>query len=235
MSLTSKLAITGLALGAFAALPASAGILLTSGAPIGTLYNTGVDATGAPQPNNSAELHYTLTSSPDTIKGVRVATSANGFPIGPWLGDDATSAWIGPIGSSDLTGSSGTYTYHTTFSLAGFDPSTASISGDWATDDNGMDILLNGHSLGITAGGFGAFTPFTIAASNSFFVNGVNSLDFVVYNSGGPTGLRTELSGTASVAAVPESATWAMMLAGFGIVGFGMRTRKRKAPRVTYA
>jgi hypothetical protein len=36
------------------------------------------------------------------------------------------------------------------------------------------------------------------------------------------------------ISAVPEAATWAMMLAGFGIAGVGLRRRKR-TPRPTYA
>lgn len=39
-----------------------------------------------------------------------------------------------------------------------------------------------------------------------------------------------------SVAAVPEPATWAMMLLGFGMAGAGLRSRrKQQAVRVTYA
>jgi hypothetical protein len=34
-------------------------------------------------------------------------------------------------------------------------------------------------------------------------------------------------------AAVPEPATWGLMLAGFGLVGAGLRSRRRQA--VTYA
>ncbi|MBX9665318.1 MAG: FxDxF family PEP-CTERM protein [Novosphingobium sp.] len=37
------------------------------------------------------------------------------------------------------------------------------------------------------------------------------------------------------VSAVPEPATWAMMLAGFGMIGFGLRSRRKQAVRVTYA
>ena len=36
-------------------------------------------------------------------------------------------------------------------------------------------------------------------------------------------------------AAVPEPATWAMMLAGFGLIGSGMRRRNAVMARVTYA
>jgi hypothetical protein len=35
--------------------------------------------------------------------------------------------------------------------------------------------------------------------------------------------------------AVPEPATWAMMIVGFGIVGFGLRTRRKQTVRVAYA
>ena len=34
---------------------------------------------------------------------------------------------------------------------------------------------------------------------------------------------------------VPEPATWAMMLMGFGLVGFGLRNRRKQSVRVTYA
>lgn len=37
------------------------------------------------------------------------------------------------------------------------------------------------------------------------------------------------------VAAVPEPATWAMMLAGFGMIGFSLRRRRKQAVRVSYA
>jgi hypothetical protein len=46
------------------------------------------------------------------------------------------------------------------------------------------------------------------------------------------------LSGTvtaASAAAVPEPATWAMMLLGFGAIGVGMRSRTRQAVRLKLA
>jgi len=44
-----------------------------------------------------------------------------------------------------------------------------------------------------------------------------------------------DLSFTANVSAVPEPTTWAMMIAGFGLVGVGLRTRKRNGVRITYA
>lgn len=44
------------------------------------------------------------------------------------------------------------------------------------------------------------------------------------------------LSGSYTIGtAVPEPATWAMMLVGFGMIGFGLRSRRRQSVRVTYA
>lgn len=44
-----------------------------------------------------------------------------------------------------------------------------------------------------------------------------------------------QLSFTAVDSAVPEPATWAMMLAGFGMVGMGLRSRGKVRTAVTYA
>ena len=41
--------------------------------------------------------------------------------------------------------------------------------------------------------------------------------------------------GNLNIEAVPEPATWAMMLLGFGVIGFGMRRRQSTRTRVTYA
>jgi hypothetical protein len=190
------------------------------GSAISGLFNTGVDATGTPVSNNAPEQHYTLVSVPAGTNSVRVATAANGFPIGPWLGDDALSAWIGPASDGALDGPVGTYDYRTTFDLTGFNPATASITGQWSMDNGGVNILINGVAINPVSSDFTSWRSFSV---NSDFVAGINTLDFVINNEGGPTGVRVEMSGSASDA--PEPAPIVLLGGGLSVLGL-LRFRK---------
>ncbi|HEX5177546.1 MAG TPA: PEP-CTERM sorting domain-containing protein, partial [Chthoniobacteraceae bacterium] len=87
---------------------------------------------------------------------------------------------------------------------AGVDVSQAYIAGVWASDNNGIDIVLNGQSAGYpNALGFAAFSPQWVVARG--FVPGTNTLDFIVNEAtgsagaGGYSGVRVEMTGAAPV------------------------------------
>jgi hypothetical protein len=212
---------------------------------ITSLYNTGVDGSGNilntnPQP--IFDSHYTLVSAPAGQQtgpaSAELWDSSNGFPVGPWLADDALSTWIVPYphtndGSGYISNAVGLYDFQTSCDLTGFDPSTASIVGRWSTDNQGLSIYLNGTQVvGSNIGQFAQWTNFVIPAS-ALFNAGVNTLDFVVNNDSGgfgnPAGLRVELTGNA-VAAVPEASTFAIWSL-LGVVGLSVGSRRRSRTR----
>ena len=63
------------------------------------------------------------------------------------------------------------------------------------------------------------------------FDAGVNADTFGI-NPGSISGVSLYSTG---LAGVPEPATWAMMIFGFGLIGGALRSRKAQATRVTYA
>ncbi len=191
-----------------------------------TLYNTGVDAAGVATTGNGADLHWTLAGGP-----AYTGATNNTFPIGPWISEDATSRWVTPTdNAATLTDAAdNTYTFTETFSLAGYDAATAAFTGRYAADNAVDSITLNGVALASSPGGFSSWTSFD--STGGTFNAGDNTLTFVVRNfaNGGgpnPAGLLVQVTGTADLAgAVPEASTWALMIAGFGMVGFAMRRR----------
>ena len=178
--------------------------------PISDLYNTGVDNSGTPLANNTlGDPHYSLVAVPNgSTSTILIRTSAGGYPIspsGPYIGDDSLSTWIGPANDYDMSGPNGSYEYQTTFTLSN-DPASASINGQFSSDNEFLNISLNGVLLGISNGDSGNFqywTSFSIG-SGSPFVSGINILDFYVNNDGGPTALRVEMTGSQSPS-VPDS------------------------------
>jgi hypothetical protein len=171
--------------------------------------------------------HYTLTAVPSGTTEIRVRTSIGGYPISPWSGDNSLSAWIGPNNDGQVDGDIGTYLYRTTFDLTGLNPLTASLTISWSTDNDGLDVLLNNASTGQTTAFEQFSSGFSTFTLNSGFVAGLNTLDFKINNGGGPTGLRTEIAGTADTnSPVPEPISFVLLGVGLGTIGL---FRRRKA------
>jgi hypothetical protein len=121
------------------------------------------------------------------------------------------------------------------FSLAGFDSLNATLSGQ-ALFDNFGEIFLNGNQIGGSITGFTSLAPF--GTNGNFFNAGLNMLDFVLNNTGGPqafqvAGLTVTADALPGVGGIPEPASWAMLIMGFGLVGASMRRRASIGARVS--
>ncbi len=191
-----------------AALRTALGLLLALGAAATTLantvtdlYNTGVSnavpasaavkivPTGAAT-NSTTELHYTKVGGSGPIY-------IAGSPVGVWILGAGTpnSNWISEDGYTGATPGNGFYTrrYRTTFTLpASVNLASVVIKGDYTVDNYVDFFVVNGHLIpNTTIVGYNTFQPFALpSGQNNFFCAGVNTIDFIWRNVGGPGGLN---------------------------------------------
>ena len=98
-----------------------------------------------------------------------------------------------------------------------------------AAASNGIDVLVNGVSIFNITGDGGVGTNW-MQQTVTFGVNATSTLSFAAIGTSDSLGGYLDDIG---LTGVPEPASWAMMIAGFGLVGSAMRRRTRMA--VTYA
>lgn len=135
------------------------------------------------------------------------------------------------LDSNPTPDSSQTFIGSDQFSFSNVAGTFGGVAGTASTISFGNGIF---SSLSITAPnlGFTQFnspTLFTGSPATPTFLTGSFTLVNPFFGNG-----RLTISPVA-VAAVPEPATWAMMLVGFGGIGFAMRRRSKVRTTVSYA
>ncbi len=168
--------------------------------PISSLRNTGIDAGGSPQAPGAVSSIWTLPVNADSASA-DAFVGLEQFPIGTWMNNSAVSKWIGPRADLGGTIADGDYVYRTTFNLANRDTNTVLIIGQWASDNTGTAVTVNGTAVNVPQSpSFTAWTSFTITSTNATFLPGQNTIEFSVNNTppAGPTGLRVEFTKTSA-------------------------------------
>ncbi len=158
------------------------------------LFSTGVGDSGQVLGDGASDPHYTLVSGASADAAAAQVTN-NVWPIGhAWLANSAASRWLSPRADQSGSSAPGFYTYRTTFTVS--DGSQGIwLSGRVSCDDALVAVRLNGAAVSWTAGNpnYGYWTDFSL---HEGFVEGANTLEFVVRNGGSsdnPTGFRVEL------------------------------------------
>jgi hypothetical protein len=169
------------------------------------------------------QTNFSATNLPVSLTFAAGATSTTvsigGYQIPSWMSvDDIFLVLTGNSPATNLLGTSFAFT-----------AAPAGCSFAWVGPPGayGTEGLRYG---GVCAGSYDIFSQTISTAIGSsytlgFLVSNPNVGD--TPNNVVPSGLRVTAS-DAVVAGVPEPATWAMMLMGFGAIGIAMRFRRRR-------
>jgi hypothetical protein len=131
----------------------------------------------------------------------------------------------GTFGNNNVAGGSFDNTFHFTVASDGIAGATiTSIRVSKKTNIDFSSVTLNGVELTTLSSGVFEARYLTLPV-----IGGEQTI-----NVKGTSGGNASYAGTLAFAAVPEPATWAMMVGGFGLVGGAMR-RRRQAYRIVSA
>jgi hypothetical protein len=166
------------------------------------LFNTGIDAA-----EGQRDRHWQIVA----ISNIRPSIQPRPALVtevwaGQWPENDWNqSQWISTVTSGSSVVDGVTYTFRTTFDLAGLRAETARLQGEFLVDNHVRAIRLNGHEVPLPNHGYDLYRCWQPFAASDGFIEGVNVLEFDVdnglpepsVNQGSPMGLRVRLRGSA--------------------------------------
>lgn len=227
----SRLASLGLAAALFAASAGQAADLVTNGSF--SAGNTGFTSTYGPLGSSAGQGSVGVTTNPNSLCSCFVSIGDHTSGTGNMLFVDGADNNTGAFWSQTFAvAANSSYAFSMWASNAG----TGGPLPNLRATANGTTLFANallGPSTGNTAttwqqltGTFasGAATSVTLSLFDDAQVYAYN--DFVVDD--------ISLTGPAAVQGVPEPASWALMLLGFGGTGYALRRRRAPAMRVRF-
>lgn len=175
----------------------------------------------------------TLTAAP-TLAGLGLSAA----PVGSAsvvLDSAGISTFSFPITSGTVDDGTGAATLFHNGSGILFTAGSSTLQiGDFVVDTGSLTVLGNAIANGTRVG---VVPLFTIGSGLSLSLTSQAAGAFTtVFQAPDLTGTNVGFANPQPVtAAVPEPSTWAMMLLGFGAIGFALRARRRQSYSVSYS
>jgi len=192
------------------------------------VYNLLFTGTLAADTSIDADTRYT-SAEPQHLNSNVDSLSPDG---GAFVGLDGDPGFSGPL-TQTITGLTVGDTYQLTFYWAGAELSnrtgyqTIQLTGSFGGDPFATPVFTNTNPVG-TPGLFSGWTQETF----DFTANATSEvLSFLAVGSPANNLPPFALLDGVSLTSVPEPSTWAMMLAGFGGLGYAAFRRRRQTPR----
>lgn len=186
-------------------------------------FKTGVDeSNGTVLSDNQTDSNWIITSLTGGTDGTFPRAAVATTPEPGWYSGVPLAGTALITRGTSYNGQNGTYSYEYQFSINTLTYTNFAVGGlTWADDQ--VRVLLNGHEIMALSGTIWNMPPVSFTNSTqSYFVNGLNTLTFEVVNSGGgPTAL--DVSGVVTATPVPEAQEWAMMILAAVFIGWYRR------------
>lgn len=169
--------------------------------------------------------------------GVHSDATQQGTSLDAYVNQDGSAVTFSSDQILTITGSGEATVYPLegllTNLMVDFEKAWSSITFSFSGDVGTFSLLVNGVANFASPGNCDICTIGNGQNKFTLSGNGITSLDFE-FAPGIDSARQFRVEGVSNVPAVPEPGTWAMLLIGFGAVGFGMRRRRQKAT-VSYA